>query len=267
MDRSTGTVPVGQQICNSFRGDIMRVLGKAAMVAGLMAASSAAMAQSGVATVESTMSTYLAGGNSYTIPPACGIPGCAIPGGISPFAITLGAGVGRILTFSTITGSMTFCPGGSCASPTPDGWTAQPTDLNASGSISGIRGPTAGFLAGVFLGSGLPSSPPATLNFNTLTTNFSSLMPELGQQFFIGDGRTASNVIQQFLVPDGATTLYLGVADGALFGGNPGFYDDNTGAYSAAYSISTTVPEPSTVALLGVGLCVLLAGVRRRRQV
>jgi hypothetical protein len=92
-------------------------------------------------------------------------------------------------------------------------------------------------------------------------------VPELGQQFFIGDGRTASSVIQQFLVPDGATTLYLGLADGFAFAGDPGFYDDNTGVYSAAYAVSstTTVPEPTTLALLGCGI--LLIGVHRRRTV
>jgi hypothetical protein len=178
----------------------------------------------------------------------------------------LNAGTGRVLTFSSVTGMMTFCPGGTCATPGPDGpSTLGPSSLNASGRISGINAPSSGFLAGVFLGATLPAAAPTSLDSVTLTTGFNSLSPLLGHQFFICDGRTAANVIQQFFIPDGATALYLGIADGFSFFGNPGAYDDNAGTYSATYSISanTTVPEPSTVALLGIGLGAF-ALVRRR---
>jgi hypothetical protein len=243
----------------------MRWIGKAVAIAALVTTSSVAMAQSGTATVDATMSTYLAGGNSYTLPPGCAAVGCTTPGGIAPVAITLTAGTGRLLSFSSVTGAMTFCPAGTCAAPTPDGQLVTPTALTASGRISGINAPSSGFLAGVFLAGALPTSAPSSLDFTSLTTNFSSLSPVLGQQFFIGDGRTATNLVQQFLIPDAATTLYLGIADGFAFTGAPGFYDDNVGSYQANYSVTTTVPEPSTLLLLTVGLGALAIG-RRRRQ-
>lgn len=230
-----------------------------------LTAATAAHAQSGMATVDATMSTFLAGGNSYTIPPACALANCTNAGGIAPVAITLGAGSGRVLTFGSVTGAMSFCPGGGCAAPTPDGLVFTNTSVRASGAISGISAPRAGFLAGVFLGNTLPLVPPPTLDFSALTIDFASLAPTLGQQFFIGDGLTASSLVQQFLVPDGATTLYLGIADGLSFTDDPGFYDDNVGTYMASYSVVTTVPEPSVVALLTVGLGLLLIGARRRR--
>jgi hypothetical protein len=243
----------------------MRWIGKAVATAALVTTSSVAMAQSGTATVDATMSTYLAGGNSYTVPPGCAVVGCTTPGGIAPVAITLTAGTGRLLSFGSVTGAMSFCGGGTCAAPTPDGLLSPGTAMAASGRISGISAPTAGFLAGVFLGGALPTSAPSSLDFNSLTTNFSSLSPVLGQQFFIGDGRTATNLLQQFLVPDAATTLYLGIVDGSFFAGAPGYYDDNVGSYQANYSVTTTVPEPSTLLLLTVGLGALALG-RRRRQ-
>ncbi|WP_309669847.1 PEP-CTERM sorting domain-containing protein [Gemmatimonas sp.] len=71
---------------------------------------------------------------------------------------------------------------------------------------------------------------------------------------------------QLFYVPDGATRLYLGIADGGSFQGNPDFYSDNLGTYTARFDISTTVPEPSSVVLIATGLAALFV-VRRRRRV
>ena len=214
-------------------------------------------AQSGSAAVNTQMSTYLAGGNVYTTPTPNG-------GGLSPFEILLAAGTGRILRVDA-SGTATFCPGATCGTPSPDGPSIGGTDLNSSGVISGILAPTSGFLAGVFLGPSLPGAAPGRLDFNVLGTNFLTLSGiALGQTFFIGDGFGAGSVQQQFFVPDGATRLYLGIADGGGFVGNPDFYADNVGTYTARYTISTAVPEPSTVALVAAGLAALIA-IRRRR--
>lgn len=220
---------------------------------------SVASAQSGTAVVNTQMSTYLAGGNTYGISPSGG-------GGLLPFAVTLNAGTGRVLTFSSVTGTATFCPGGACGTPSPDGPSIGGTSLTSSGSISGILSSSSGFLAGVFLGGSLPLVAPASLNFANL--NFLSTAPLLGQQFFIGNGFTSTAVQQQFFVPDGATMLYFGIADGGAFNGSPGFYADNVGSYTAIYNVAgniSTVPEPSTVALLAAGL-VAVGYVRTRRR-
>lgn len=92
-----------------------------------------------------------------------------------------------------------------------------------------------------------------------------SYAPELGQVFFVGDGYTSGSLLQQFLVPDGATEMYFGIADGFTFSGNPDFYDDNIGTYNIEYAVngkSTPVSEPQTLALLTLGFVAL--GVARK---
>jgi hypothetical protein len=120
-------------------------------------------------------------------------------------------------------------------------------NVSADQSISGIQAPNAGFIAGVFE-SGPPSgTPPATLNFNTIGTNFSSLSPLMQQLFFIGDGLTGdgSGDVQVFYVPTGAKYLYLGLADACGYNGTPSCYGDNSGDFVVSYAISTEsgVPE------------------------
>lgn len=228
------------------------------LVAALaLAVAAPAYAQSGSAAVNTQTSVYLAGGNSYTFAPVGG-------GGLTPTAINLTAGTGRVLRVDA-SGTATFCPGATCGTAGPDGPSIASTNINASGRISGITAPTSGFLAAVFLGPSLPASAPAALDFNILTTDFTSLSPLIGQVFFVGNGFTAGSVQQSFFVPDGATTLYFGIADGNAFQGDPGFYDDNVGTYTARYSVTAAVvPEPSTLLLLGGGI-VGLAVARRRR--
>lgn len=231
----------------------------ALLLAGLTAAGAAsAHAQAGVSVVDTQMSVYLAGGNTYTVAPAGG-------GGLAPAAILLDPGTGRVLTVAA-TGTGTFCPGGACGTPGPDGPSIGGTNLAASGAISGIVAPSSGFLAAVFLGPALPAAAPGSLDFSALTLNFTTLSPTLGQVFFVGDGVTSGAVQQQFLVPDGATRLFFGIADGGAFIGNPGFYGDNVGTYTATFAVtSSTVPEPATIALVGGGLLALgLVGRRRR---
>jgi hypothetical protein len=96
------------------------------------------------------------------------------------------------------------------------------------------------FLVGVFLGATEPADPaPSILDF-TSNADFTSLSPLIGQTFFIGDG--ASNTgfggngpRQEFVVPNGATRLYLGFADAYAFVGDPGYYSDNGGSRSNRY--------------------------------
>jgi RHS repeat-associated protein len=98
----------------------------------------------------------------------------------------------------------------------------------ALNGISGLDAPS-GALVGVFLGANAPdpSSPPATLNFfDTASvpggTDYPNLSPQLGQVFFIGDGRTSKGDVQQVVVPAGATRLYLATMAAGPWHGNTG---------------------------------------------
>lgn len=224
-----------------------------------LVAVNAAAAQSGSLVMDTRTNIFLSGGNAYSTPPNGGA-------GLTPTAIALTAGTGRVLSLSAI-GSSFFCNGGTfCLASTPDGPAfLNNTNLSGMGSIGGISAPSTGFLAALFLGPTLPASMPAQ---NVLTDlNALSYSPGIGQVFFVGNGSTAANVMQQFLVPDGATQLFFGIADGGSFFGVPGFYDDNNGSYTVEFAVNgspTTVPEPTTAALLSLGLVAF--GVSRRRR-
>ena len=111
--------------------------------------------------------------------------------------------------------------------------------------ISAVRAPISA-LMGVFLGPDQPNltATPPELNFETLGLNLSSLSPQLKQLFFIGDGKTDANQVQLFIIPTGATRLYLGTMDG--FG-----WFNNTGAITVDVAV---VPEPSSLAFMLAGL-------------
>lgn len=80
-------------------------------------------------------------------------------------------------------------------------------------------------LLGVFLDDLEPgaSSVPTSLDFSSNESrNFTNLAPVLRQMFFIGDGKTSEGISQQFVVPAGATRLFLGTMDSYGWANNGG---------------------------------------------
>lgn len=98
---------------------------------------------------------------------------------------------------------------------------------HALGAEHGIADLTAPYnsLCGVFLDASQPdlTAAPAGLSFATpASRDFLSISPVLKQPFFIGDGKTSLNVVQQFVVPAGATRLFLGTLECCNWNNNPG---------------------------------------------
>jgi Flp pilus assembly protein TadG len=96
-------------------------------------------------------------------------------------------------------------------------------------------------VVGVFLDNNQPDTegaPPPDLDFTTdASRDFTSLSPQLRQPFFIGDGLTSSGAPQDFVVPAGATRLFIGVMDGQQ-------WSDNTGSFT------TTISYPAQITLV-----------------
>jgi hypothetical protein len=220
----------------------------------------AAPASAALIVVQGTSNIFAAG--SPTVPPAAG-------DGTVPPSFSFAASSNLILQFSSVTGTI-----GADMSPArtngPDGgvyFGNVGTDINSAGGISGITHSDFNmFLTGVFLDGSIPATAPSRLSFSQ-PEDFLTLSPQLGQTFFIGDGRTDTGaLLQTFRVPDGATDLYLGFADAAdpvPFQGDPGFYFDNIGSLTADFTVAA-VPEPSSAILLASVTGVTL--LRRRRR-
>ncbi|HTR42021.1 MAG TPA: hypothetical protein VMH87_10440 [Pseudomonadales bacterium] len=139
------------------------------------------------------------------------------------------------------------------------------TFISCPGSISAYLSDNSFALLGVFLGSGGQSGPaPSPFDFTSTGTgvNFTTLSPQIGQVFFIGDGSNSSNQTQTFNVPTGATELYLGFADGVNFSGLVGQYQDNAGSLTMNVN---AVPEPAPVVLIIAGSA-LMAVMRFRNK-
>lgn len=155
-------------------------------------------------------------------------------GGRLPSRITL-VGNGGYITFSSVKGKVGCAGAGLQAGPDGGACAGGNTDILAANGIAGIVDhQKTQFLVGVFLGNANPARPPARLDFSDAAqgSSFAELSPALGQPFYIGDGMTPSGLQQRFVIPPGATRLYLGFADAFSFQGPPGAYADNTGGLS-----------------------------------
>jgi hypothetical protein len=168
---------------------------------------------------------------------------------------------GQALTFSA-RGQVSHT-NGFAGGDNPDGTVFSDIPVNYG---DGISAPTnlnrIDALVGVFLGSSSPtgSSTPEQLDFAD-DLGFTSVAPQVGQIFFIGNGLTGDTSFgdfggsaQLFIVPTGATRLYLGTIDGFGWAGNTGQF----------FVEATAVPEPGTWAFLLVGLAAI--GLRTRNR-
>ena len=135
---------------------------------------------------------------------------------------------------------------------------------------TGLSGPlqvNVDALVGVFLTGATPSgAAPASLDYKVLGLDAASYSPGVNQIFWIGDGRTGlgSGAVQNFVVPVGATRLYLGTVDGS------GWFN-NSGSASIAIAgltpLTSGVPETSTWGMMLMGFAGLgLAGYRKARR-
>lgn len=191
-------------------------------------------------TVRGTDAIYLAGRDDLTIPEMdADVEALAYPllrcGGdnLETWPPLLAVVGGARLTLSA-SGGVDFY--GANEPTPPDGEEDVEGSVDALGGISGYMGPN-GALVGVYLSDANPAEaePPETLDFSAegIGIAFAELKPALGQVFFVGDGLTGrgSGATQRFIAPPGATRLYLGIADAAMFWGPPGCYEDNLGAF------------------------------------
>jgi hypothetical protein len=165
---------------------------------------------------------------------------------------------GSTLTFSG-TGSTNY---NGCASATPDG-AGGCGNVSVALSYFGIStyaGPI-NALVGVFINGNTPGgTAPAGADFTVAGgTSQSSYSPLLNQVFFIGDGLTGtgSGSVQQFVIPAGATRLYLGSSDGAGANYNNSGSLSVTVTDSGAGSTPAATPAPGTGVLLLTGLMAL----------
>lgn len=173
------------------------------------------------------------GAQTYTIPGNTNPFLAGQPSGVScqgdtiatapPFLLPTAVEAGTVLRFFNVSGDANYVPGGG--GPGPEGF---PSCVTTS-SCQGISGYTMRVTAllGVFLpGAVNPGAPPPNLSFcSDAERNFAVLQPEMFQIFFIGDGlRNDGVTLQQFVVPAGATQLYLGICDGTGWWNNSGSF-------------------------------------------
>ena len=208
--------------------------------------------------VPGSSNPYLAG-----MPDGSTAPPDAAPSQSPPEVTGLNFSAGGILTFSGATGGVSntpSCVDTNCSSIDGNVYNGSLFYDHGSGAengISDIRAPI-NSLVGVFLTDSVPNllPSPSKLDFQTIGLDFTVLSPQIQQVFFIGDGLTSGDVIQQFLIPDSATRLFLGTMDG-------GEWLNNSGAISV--DVTQAIPEPETYMMLLAGLGFMAAMSRRRR--
>jgi hypothetical protein len=102
-----------------------------------------------------------------------------------------------------------------------------------------VEGP-AGALVGVFLDDEVPfdRTPPLTLDFTGAAREMPVIAPLLRQVFYVGRGRTGGGTTKSFVIPPGATRLFLGVLDAG------GCNSDNSGSFALTAVVADVPPSP-----------------------
>jgi hypothetical protein len=143
---------------------------------------------------------------------------------------------------------------GSAPGIPPDGSSSLGNTTTAvpnGGGISAIKGPQ-GALVGVFTGNNVNSNNrPPDVDFSGAAQNVAILRPMLQQPFFVGSG-TGPDGIKTYVVPSGATRLFLGVLGFVV--------SSNSGEFAVTVSI-VPIPQIATnpLRVYGVGQ-IILAG-------
>ena len=98
------------------------------------------------------------------------------------------------------------------ATTPPDGDTANAEDSYGNNAgIGAIIGPR-GALTGIFVSNSVNASTPPRVDFSSIgAQDLPALSPPLQQPFYIGSGITSTGAVKKFVVPAGATRLFLGV--------------------------------------------------------
>jgi len=135
---------------------------------------------------------------------------------------------GTSITFAGINGGANNFSGGTTYDADGNtGWIASYLP-GAENGIADILTPGNSIIA-VFLNDTQPNKAgavPNRLDFSTRSSrDFTSLSPQLRQPFFIGDGRTSRGEPQQFVVPAGATRMFLGTMDSFEWSNNVGGFN------------------------------------------
>ena len=232
-----------------------RLLRQMAWVSGIVAAAlfgAPVLAQVFIPSVPGSANPYLSGMPAASMCCSGDTAPAQSPVQVNGLPLTAGSS----LTFS-VTGSVEH--GGGTPTLSPDG--ANPGTTVSSNGISGATWPIDA-LVGVFLDNSQPdsSAAPTSLDF-TGNTNFTTLSPALKQVFFIGDGLTGtgSGATQQFIVPAGATRLFLGTSDGFGWFNNVGSFAVTVTEIDIAPGTHATGVPTLSLPMLGVLLLALAA--------
>ena len=180
--------------------------------------------------IEATANPFLAGmpkgtvaslNNPKNSPDYAGSPGQPLQ---SPFTVNVPLEEGQALTFDSISGTARHDP--TLATYEPDGNLGS-IGHNTSGNEHGIADTNAPInaLVGVFLTDEQPdrTAAPPKLDFSSQASrDFGMLEPQVKQIFFIGDGQSSAGKRQEFVVPKGATRLFLATWDFYEWNNNSG---------------------------------------------